>query len=291
MKQGKKEPIRQPSGSMGALHLAVLTAFAVSQPIFDLLARHPPFLIAHGVTGKDVAGLVLILAVGLPLMVGLLFLAPARSASPWARGLFAAALTLLTACILLPVASGILPGPGFVPVTMALLLAGAVTVAWHRWSPVRLFLTLLTPALLIFPLVFLWQPTVRHLIRPPAAATVEVSLPPETKIVILVLDELPVTTLMTPERRIDAELFPNFAALAGQATWFRRASAAYRTTAGAVPAMVTGLYPESSGEYPDSARVDNLFTWLAGSAHLQVHEEITRLAPPSPPVAAKLWPA
>ncbi len=38
--------------------MAVLTAFAISQPIFDLLARHPPFLVAHGVTGEDTLGLV-----------------------------------------------------------------------------------------------------------------------------------------------------------------------------------------------------------------------------------------
>ena len=242
MEEREIGPIQQPPGVMGALQLAVLTAFAVSQPIFDLLARHPPFLIAHGVTGRETVGLVLILAVGLPLVVGLMFLAPARSTSPWARGLFAAGFTLLTASILLPVVDGVLPGSGILSVMMALLLAGAVTVAWYRFAAVRLFLTLLTPALLIFPLVFLWQPAVRHMIRPPEASTVEVSLTSGTKIVILVLDELPVTTLMTSERRIDAELFPNFAALAAQATWFRRASAAYRTTAGAVPAMVTGIF-------------------------------------------------
>ncbi len=295
MKEREREPIRRPSGSIGALHLAVLAALAVSQPVFDLLARHPPFLIAHGVTGGDVVSLAAILAFGLPLALGLVFLAPARSLSPWARGLFAAAFTWLTACILLPVVSGMLAGPAVVSVTVALLLAGAVTVAWHRWSPMRLFLTVLTPAMLVFPLVFLWQPAVRHLIQPPETADVDLSLPPETKIVILVLDELPVSTLMTAERRIDAELFPNFAALAEQATWFRRASAAHRTTAGAVPAMLTGLYPQRSGEYPDAVRVENLFTWLAGSADLQVHEEITRLAPPSPPqqgqpVAGADWP-
>ncbi|MGB5549199.1 MAG: sulfatase-like hydrolase/transferase [Thermoanaerobaculia bacterium] len=295
MKEREREPIQQPPGWRGALLMAVLTAFAISQPIFDLLARHPPFLVAHGVTGDDTLGLVLILAVGLPLMVGLVFLAPARSVSPWARGLFAAGLTLLTACILLPVVTAIVPGSGTLSVTMAFLLSGALTLAWHRWAPVRLFLGLLTPALLVFPLAFLWHPTVRHLIRPLAAPTEQVALPPETKIVILVFDELPVTSLMTPERRIDAELFPNFAALAGHATWFRRASAAYRTTTGAVSAMVTGLYPQPSGQHPDSALVDNLFAWLAGGAHLQVHEEITRLAPPSPPgqdhpAAGAHWP-
>jgi len=277
-----REPIRQPPGLTGALHLAVLTAFAVSQPIFDLLARHPPFLIAHGVTGKDAAALVLILAFGLPLVVGLLFLAPARSPSPWARGLFAAGLTLLTAIVLLPVVGGFVSGPGILSVAMAVLLAGALAVAWHRWTPVRLFLTLLAPALLIFPLVFLWQPTVRHLMQPPEASTVDLSLPSDTKIVILVLDELPVTALMTAERQIDAELFPNFAALAEQATWFRRASGAYTHSAAAIPAMLSGLYPQPTGEHNDAVREGNLFTWFSGSARLQVHEEITRLAPPNP---------
>ncbi|MGB5294449.1 MAG: hypothetical protein WBP34_05815, partial [Thermoanaerobaculia bacterium] len=73
MKEREREPIQQPPGWRGALLMAVLTAFAISQPIFDLLARHPPFLVAHGVTGEDTLGLVLILAVGLPLVIGLLF--------------------------------------------------------------------------------------------------------------------------------------------------------------------------------------------------------------------------
>ena len=34
-------------GRMRALHVLALAAFALAQPLFDLLGRHPEFLIAH----------------------------------------------------------------------------------------------------------------------------------------------------------------------------------------------------------------------------------------------------
>src|SRR5215470_16522609 len=55
-----------------ALHLAVLTAFAVTQPLFDRLNEHPSFLTDSGIERRAVLALTGLLAVLLPAMVAIL---------------------------------------------------------------------------------------------------------------------------------------------------------------------------------------------------------------------------
>ena len=66
--------------------------------------------------------------------------------------------------------------------------------------------------------------------------------PPRT-IVMVVFDELPLTSLMEPGGRIDASRYPAFAGLAGDGIWYRGATAVHDSTALAVPAMLDGRYP------------------------------------------------
>ena len=61
--------------------------------------------------------------------------------------------------------------------------------------------------------------------------------------VLIVLDEFPGDTLLGPDGRIDAGRFPNFAALAGDATWFHNAHTAYDSTTKAVPLVLDGIRP------------------------------------------------
>ena len=60
---------------------------------------------------------------------------------------------------------------------------------------------------------------------------------------LIVFDEFPGDTLLGPHGRIDAGRFPNFAALAGDATWFRNAHTAYDSTTKAVPLVLDGIAP------------------------------------------------
>ena len=57
---------RAASPFIRALHIAVLTAFAVAQPLFDLLGRHVEFLLAHGLDGLDLVGIAAVLGLGVP---------------------------------------------------------------------------------------------------------------------------------------------------------------------------------------------------------------------------------
>ncbi len=98
-------------------------------------------------------------------------------------------------------------------------------------------------------------------------------------IVMVVLDELPVSSLMTRRGEIDAVRYPNFARLAHDGTWYRNAITVHDFSTSAVPAILTGAL---SGEdelptYRDHPR--NLFTLLGATYQLRVHESWTRLCP------------
>jgi hypothetical protein len=66
---------------------------------------------------------------------------------------------------------------------------------------------------------------------------------PQPPIVVIVFDEFPTDTLTAPGGRIDAERYPNFAALAETSTWFRNGYTVFDSTFKSVPAMLDGRMP------------------------------------------------
>ena len=75
-------------------------------------------------------------------------------------------------------------------------------------------------------------------------------------------------------------MYPNFAELAGQSTWYRNATGVAEFTPWALPAMLTGRYPDrarapSYTEYPD-----NLFSLFGRSYDVTAYETVSQLCPP-----------
>ena len=52
-----------------ALHLAVLSAFAIAEPLFDLLGKTPEFFVVRGSTAGDVVFFALVVALVPPLVL------------------------------------------------------------------------------------------------------------------------------------------------------------------------------------------------------------------------------
>ncbi|MEU8191243.1 sulfatase-like hydrolase/transferase, partial [Micromonospora carbonacea] len=100
-------------------------------------------------------------------------------------------------------------------------------------------------------------------------------------VVMLILDELPLVSLLGPDGRIDAARYPHFAELAGGSTWYRDATGVSGWTPYALPAMLTGRYPAKPVAPHYSQYPDNLFTALGGLYDIRAEESITRLCPPS----------
>ena len=104
---------------------------------------------------------------------------------------------------------------------------------------------------------------------------------PTTPVVLIVFDEFPLTALLNDRGKVDAERFPNFAALSRHSDWFRNALTVADTTEQAVPAILTGDFPKPNGvaSYTDHPR--NLFTLFDSSSYrLNISESVTDLCPP-----------
>jgi len=98
---------------------------------------------------------------------------------------------------------------------------------------------------------------------------------------MVVFDELPLTSLMGPRGRIDAERYPAFARLGRGAIWYRGATAVHDSSALAVPAMLDGRYPRPGLRSDAYSHPANLFTLLATSYEVNASEEATGLCPTS----------
>ena len=170
--------------------------------------------------------------------------------------------------------------PGVYLVAGAMLLGVAVTAAYLRLASFRFYLTVLSPAVLIFPGLFLFYSPVSKVVFP--KPQVEVTYPKvnaTAPIVMVIFDELPVTSLMDERRQIDQIRYPNFAALAQDATWFRNATTVADFTTQALPAILTGKYPEGNRHPTAADHPRSIFTLLTGSYHLKVSEARTQLCP------------
>ena len=105
--------------------------------------------------------------------------------------------------------------------------------------------------------------------------------PKRPHVVLLVLDEFPSDTLLGPNGRIDAGRFPNFAALAGDATWFHNAHTAYDSTTKAVPLILDGIRPHPGTSPITRDHPHSIFTALGRRGYrIVTSEEATAMCPP-----------
>lgn len=257
---------------IGSLVLA--TVLAVSQPVLDLLGRNPEFFVNRQAPPSDIVALALLLAVVLPALLSAVVLVLMRI-SPRA-GLVAHGLLLagLVMAMVRQVTDGA-PLPALLKVALALLAAGVVVALFHRVAAVRTVLRwgLAVPLLVVG--MFLAASPVSSLVFPAQAdeATGGRAADP-MPVVMVVLDALPVGALVEPDGTIDEDLYPNFARLAEQSTWFRNATTPHSWTSQVTPALLTGR-PQTADREPTAAAYPrNLFT-LADGLGYDVHAEET----------------
>ena len=226
------------------LHLAVLTCFALAQPLFDILGKNPEFFAVRNSTSTQIVLFALVVSLALPALlvgvealVGVLSLRAAELLHVVFVGFLAAVIALHFVA-----KSGRLTGAGALLLAAALGVGGAVL--YWRASAARTFLTVLAPAPLVFLLLFLGSSPVSKLVFVEDAAAKTTVVNSTTPVVELLFDEFPVASLMDRTGHIDARRWPNFAALAESSTWYRNATTVSDHTESAVPAILTGKVPE-----------------------------------------------
>lgn len=266
-----------------ALHIGTLSSLSVAQPVLDLLSQQTEYLVSRQVGVLEASFLIFFLVLAVPGLVvaGTCLAGWAIGAKRW---IYRAGIGILVVLFGLLVLKTLRPDAGILLSGAVGLLAGSTALVYDRSPTARRYLTLLSPALLIVPALFLANPSVQSVLNPDAPQGVALDRGrTQTPIVMLVFDELPLQSLLDRRRGIDPLRFPNFSGLAEDAVWFRNAATVSPSTQYAVAAMLTGNLPEpdrtarpTRADYPD-----NLFTWLRNSHRLNVFESTTHLCPAS----------
>jgi hypothetical protein len=260
------------------LHLGVLYALAVSQPLLNLLGTNADFFTSRQLSSGKVLWFALVVALGIPLLLyaidtiaGLL-----SDTVGWVIHLILVfGLTLLftgqIARKLLESTAG--------AIALAAVLAGLVTLIYARSAPLRQIATWFSPLPLLVLLLFLFNTSANKIVFPGSTASAQVTTVGHVPVVFVTFDEFTGTSLLGPDNKIDAKSFPNFAALTKDGTYYRNFTAAADETTRVMAALLTGDMWHEHGlpiaaEYPH-----NLFTLFGKSYRMRVGEEATDLCP------------
>lgn len=261
-------------------HLAALSAFAFAQPLFDLLDDSADFFAVRGSSRWEIV----LFALAVVLLPPAALLLIETLAGLVSRRLGRALHVTFVGGLVAVVAIQVLKRGTSLTSTEALLglavLVGAVAALLYvRLAPIRSFLTVLSPAPLVFLVLFLLVSPVSELTLAGSAEVRVANVDARAPVVMVVFDEFPVTDLLTAEGEVDAERFPSFARLARESTWFRNTTTVSAGTTRAVPAIMTGRYARAASPPVFAEHPRNIFTLLGGDYRMNVHEIATSLCP------------
>jgi hypothetical protein len=258
-----------------ALHIGGLYALAVAQPLLAVLGGNAEFFASRRASGGEVVVFALLVVLGPPLLaIGLDALTRGRLH----LGLVALLVALIAVQLFKKAGDW-----GTAPMIAAAVLAGAgAAVAYSRSPGLRSFATWLSPAPVVVLVLFLAVSPARDIAFAPDVAAAAIDTTSKTPVVMVVLDEVSMTTFLDAHRRVDAAAYPNLARLARRATTYRTFTAAGDETTRVISALLTGN-PWRSGKGVLPIATDyrrNLFTLLGRAFEMHVSEEASDLCPP-----------
>ncbi len=262
------------------LELVAVAGLAVAQPTFDLLGKNAGLFVAWNLTvARAIAVVVVVVvvpALGAYAVEVLIGVVGPRTRTVTHLVLVAGGIGLVAmeavkqATRLGPTA---LVGAGILAAVGAAVLVTRVPVA-------RTWLRFLALAPVGFAVLLLVASPASDVIfeSDPAFSSAPVARP--HRVVMIVMDEFPTTSMLDGNGQIDAQLYPNLAALARTGTWYRNHTTVAPFTEAAVPAILTGQLPAKSAAVPVVAdHPQNLVTLLGRTYDLNVRETVTRLCP------------
>jgi hypothetical protein len=262
-------------------HLAVLSALALAQPVFDILGRNPEFFAVRRSSSAEIVLLTVALVLVPPAALVLVEVLAAALSRPLARALHLVFVAALAGLLALHVVANAETPTGAAALAVALVVGGAAALLYRRTRAVRTFLSVLVPVPLIFAALFLFDSRVSRLVFVETPEVRAATVASRTPVVMIVLDEMSTVAMLDQRERIDARRFPNFAALGRDAIWFRNATTPYWLSEVAVPTILTGRAPSPDKLPVYSEHPRNLFTLLGSRYRMRVVETLTSLCPRS----------
>lgn len=261
--------------------LIAVSALAIAQPAFDLLSRNVFVLSLRGVDRLDLVVIAAAILLAPPIAWWLVELLVHAVFGRARRAVHAAGLGLAAGMFVLGVLVNNTSLVGALTVAGAVIATIAFGLAAWRLPVVRTWLRFAAVAAPVFGLLFVGFSAAGDATTD-AAQSAGVDIPDEHRVVFIVLDELPLASIVAADGSgtIDADLVPNIARLAGDATWYRNNATVAPLTDAALPALLTGTIPDSATTPAINARYpDSLFTLLSPRYAIHAHESVTQVCP------------
>ncbi|HEY6635349.1 MAG TPA: hypothetical protein VI141_07015, partial [Acidimicrobiia bacterium] len=220
--------------------LVVLTVFGLTWPILDLLGRNAEFFLARRSPKGEIVVLALAALVVVPVLVGLLGSLPGK----WGRWLGLGLIGILgTSLAHLYLSRSTMSW--WLSVILSVVLGVALVWAFTRVAPIRQGARYLLAAPVVVLAVFLFTMPVGDVLREPDSALGNpVAVEDPVPVVMVVFDEFPLASIIDGDGDLRSDLYPNFARLAADGTWFRNAVTVEQQTEHSIPAMLTGSVPD-----------------------------------------------
>ncbi|MFL6205250.1 MAG: sulfatase-like hydrolase/transferase [Acidimicrobiales bacterium] len=281
-----------PAGALRRfIELFAACGFALAQPLFEVFGQAPEQFTFRAATSLDIVLFAVVVLAVPPLVLWLLELVVGLLSAGAQQVLHLLLLGGLAAALAVQALASI--DGAAVPVLVAVAGAAAFVLLYRRFAGVRLWIAFASLAPLGFAALFLLGSDTARLLE--GTDVYDTSVDEPQPVVVLMLDELPLVTLLEEDGTIDEDLFPSFAALAEDSHWFRHTTSVASTTMYAVPAMLSGILPKGDAAAIVADHPDNLFTLLGNAYGLDVTESVTRLCPtsvcePAPVDESGLWP-
>jgi hypothetical protein len=260
------------------VELVALSGIVIAQPTYDLLQKNASLFIGWRTTGFQLIAFAAIVALVPPTVLWSVELLAELVYAPGAAMLHIVFVSVLLVELAVEIVKKSTSLTALPIVALAVPLGFAGVILFTRVAAIRMWIRYLAIAPLVFSLIFVgFSPATRVTFDSHAgAANVTVGAP--NRVIMIVFDEFPLTSLLDGHGHVDATLFPTFGALAETSTWYRNDTTVAPFTETAVPAILTGRYPKSEHTIPYvSEYPQNLFTLLGRTHQLNVHESVTRL--------------
>lgn len=274
------------------LHIAALNSFSIAQPVLDRLGSNPEYLKLEGYSGFAIIAALLIYLLTIPVCaVAATATLRAIGRPKIADSVFGIAATLLLALTINLTLRWIqwrfelrsMGLPDFLLAASSLPLAIGGAWLYRRFEWPGQLLNIAAIGIVLFPIGFFLKPAMQAEISGWApkrfiGAQAENPVP----IVCVAFDGLCAMSLLNEQHEIDAVRYPAFAKLAKRSNFYRNATSVHCRTTQAMPAILTGQFPNADKRSPvESFHPQNLFRLIhdSGQYEMTVFEPLTRLCP------------
>jgi hypothetical protein len=288
-------------GGRDLLELFVLTGFALAQPLLSETGKAPELFTYRRINSASMVWFVLLVTFAPTIGLWVLERLVALAYKPAARWLHLGFVAVLAGIILIEIGKGKSAVPqGYALGVLAGIVAIGLTVLLVRSATLRLYLRYASPAPIVFALLFVATSPSGAIVRDAVGGGPKASLATDAgsstgtilhpgevgnavaahpPVVMIFFDEFPLRSLLKPDGSVNAALFPNFAWLSKNTTWFRNATGVSGFTPYAVPAMLRGKFPAKALPPVYDSYPDNILAELSKTYNVSAAETITALCP------------